>query len=91
MPGRNSWNAIPQSQRAALRAFVFERDGYRCMIRGPRCTGAAEELDHIRPRAAGGAITDPKNCRSSCRPCNRGRRPSPPVEIGSVGRPSQKW
>jgi 5-methylcytosine-specific restriction endonuclease McrA len=71
---QNSWASVPHNVREALRLQVFERDGWRCRIRGPRCTGYAEELDHIVPRHQGGALLDPDNCRAACLICNRGRR-----------------
>lgn len=74
MSEQNSWSSIPQSIRDQLRELVFERDGYVCTIRGKKCTGVAEELDHIIPRSQGGAVLDVENCRSSCSVCNRGRR-----------------
>ena len=55
-----------------VRPLILARDG-RCMVRGPRCTGAAEEVDHIVPLIEGGARLDLDNLRASCRPCNAGR------------------
>lgn len=89
---RDSWTAIPQSVRDRLRAYVFERDEHRCRIQGPKCTGLAEELDHIIPRHLGGAILDPDNCRASCEPCNRGRRYGKPrVQSPGSGPASREW
>jgi 5-methylcytosine-specific restriction protein A len=65
---------------AAVRAFVLERDGHLCRVRGPRCTGTATTCDHIVPVIDGGALHDPANLRASCARCNfghRGARPSP--------------
>lgn len=88
MPGQNSWSSIPQSVRDALRHHVFERDGQRCQIRGPGCTGDAAELDHIVPRRDGGAILNADNARASCRHCNRSRRqPRRPRSAP----PSREW
>lgn len=84
----DSWSSVPQSQRDVLRDYVFERDGYRCQIQGPRCVGpdplprSKLELDHIIARASGGAILNPDNCRASCRPCNRGRSRQERTENG---------
>lgn len=85
---QNSWARIPQSKRDALRRAVFERDGWRCQIRAPGCTGGAEELDHVTPRRSGGAVFDPANARASCRECNRGRRPAREISIAGA---SRKW
>lgn len=68
------WKDIPTTVRNRLRALVFERDGYQCKIQGPRCTGRAEDLDHIVPLELDGDPTDLNNLRAACRKCNRGRR-----------------
>ncbi|MFF9003630.1 HNH endonuclease [Streptomyces achromogenes] len=60
----------PQRQRTgiseALRQFVYERDGYRCV----RC-GTTEDLtlDHVHPWVLGGK-NSADNLRTLCRPCN---------------------
>jgi 5-methylcytosine-specific restriction endonuclease McrA len=56
-----------------LRLAVLDRDRWLCQIAGPRCTGAATEVDHIVARADGGDIFDPHNLRAACATCNRGR------------------
>lgn len=56
-----------------LRRAVLQRDGYVCQIRGPHCTTEATCVDHVTPRADGGAIYDPANMRASCWRCNSGR------------------
>ncbi len=60
---------------ADVRAFVMERDGYRCV----EC-GATEDLtlDHLWPWILGGPDTA-ENLRVLCRPCNsrKGARPLP--------------
>lgn len=49
-----------------LRAFVFERDGYRCS----ECASTEDlTLDHIHPWSLGGQDTA-DNLRILCRPCN---------------------
>jgi 5-methylcytosine-specific restriction enzyme A len=62
----NKWKAI--------RLAVLARDGYRCQIRGPRCTGFAQHVDHIVPWRAGGAWFDMRNLRAACPTCNIGRK-----------------
>lgn len=93
---QNSWSAIPQSVRDALRAYVFERDGWRCQVGGPRCTVQATELDHVRPRGAGGSVGDVGNMRAACMACNRGRRVDGPprscrVHAGCARNHSRDW
>ncbi len=56
-----------------IRRQVLERDGHLCQIRGPRCTTAATEVDHILSVSQGGAWFDPLNLRASCAPCNNHR------------------
>ncbi|WP_205124362.1 HNH endonuclease [Tsukamurella asaccharolytica] len=56
-------------EHRARRRRVFARDGHRCKIRGPQCTGAADVLDHIVPIAEGGDETD-ENCQTACNPCH---------------------
>ncbi len=45
-----------------------------CEVRGPQCTGAVEQVDHIVPLGMGGEKYDVRNVRPSCTPCNAGRR-----------------
>jgi 5-methylcytosine-specific restriction endonuclease McrA len=76
-----------------LRPLILERDGGRCQIRGPGCTGAADSVDHIVPLALGGTHA-PENLRSACLHCNSaaGRRIALARRAGSaVGRRSRRW
>lgn len=54
----------------ANRRLVLVRDGYKCQIKGPRCTVSATEADHIDPHGP----SEVWNMRASCRPCNAGKR-----------------
>lgn len=56
-----------------VRTVVLGRDGYRCQLRGDKCTEIATEVDHLVPVSAGGALLDPDNCRAACGTCNRSR------------------
>jgi 5-methylcytosine-specific restriction endonuclease McrA len=56
-----------------VRATILERDGHRCTIGMPGCTGLATQVDHIHPLAYGGAPYDADNLRGSCANCNAGR------------------
>jgi 5-methylcytosine-specific restriction protein A len=72
-----------------LRLQVLERDGWRCQIRGPKCLGEADEVDHIVPVLVDPyRELDPTNCRASCRPCNLDRRGG---GTGLVNRSSREW
>lgn len=55
-----------------VRRVVLERDGHRCQIAGPNCTGHADQVDHITPVELGGAWFDLDNLRAACRRCNVG-------------------
>jgi 5-methylcytosine-specific restriction endonuclease McrA len=61
---------------------VLARDGYRCKIRGPRCTGVATEVDHVVLKSQGGR-DEPPNLRASCVACNSSRPLDP--------EPSGRW
>ena len=52
---------------AALRRFVFDRDGWRCQKCG---RPGALELHHIRPLSDGGKAWDALNCQAVCRQCH---------------------
>jgi hypothetical protein len=57
----------PHQSRASLRTQIFARDHHRCT----QCHSThALELDHIVPKAKGGATTL-DNLRVLCRPCNQ--------------------
>lgn len=56
----------------ARRRRVFARDGHECQIRGPHCTGNADELDHVIPLAEGGPDTD-ENTQAACSPCHKAK------------------
>ena len=73
-----SWRPDRDGPRwLALRAAVFDRDGWRC-----RKCGAASRLecDHVQPLHAGGAPWDPANLQTLCRGCHvqKHRRPVHP-------------
>ena len=55
---------------AALRAFVFERDGYRCTYCGD--DEGPFEPDHVLAVARGGG-DEPENLTCACMPCNRSK------------------
>jgi 5-methylcytosine-specific restriction endonuclease McrA len=58
----------------AVRLAVLERDGYRCQIRGPKCTGMASHVDHVIDWRDGGAPFDPSNLRAACASDNIAKR-----------------
>lgn len=68
-PGMTLWRRDPADRTAIdpkVRAFVYERDGHKCLI----CEAADDlTLDHIWPWSRGGS-DEPGNLRTLCRPCN---------------------
>lgn len=46
--------------------MILRRDRYACQIRGPRCTGVATEVDHIRP----GDDHSMSNLQAVCAACH---------------------
>jgi len=54
------------------RSIVLERDGGRCVIRGPHCTGRATLADHRANRGSGGSsLLDTPECLiAACELCN---------------------
>lgn len=61
---RSEKKPIPQ----AIRAFVFERDGYACLRCG--CDEARRlRADHVVPESQGGLAT-PENLQTLCMSCN---------------------
>ena len=72
----------------ALRLRILNRDRWECQVRGPRCRGRAEVVDHVVPWKAGGSWWDPSNLQAACRSCNTAR-----AYAGFVSRrrPSREW
>lgn len=64
--------AKPQyrGQWQRTRLDVLNRDGWQCQIRGPRCTGRANTVDHINPVATHGHTLNPALLRAACVACN---------------------
>jgi 5-methylcytosine-specific restriction endonuclease McrA len=58
-----------------LRGAVLHRDGWTCRY----CGKEATEVDHVAPRARGGA-TSPTNLVAACRPCNKTKGIRTPAE-----------
>lgn len=57
-------------ETAMKRARIYIRDRYRCQYCGDQKSAANLTLDHILPRAQGGATT-PQNLVSACMKCNQ--------------------
>lgn len=52
-----------------IREAIFARDDHICQIQGPRCTGVATEVDHIKPLKMGGS-NQHHNLRALCHSCH---------------------
>jgi hypothetical protein len=61
---------------ARVRFAVLQRDGFRCRYCGRPSPNAVLHVDHIEPRADGGA-DDPANLCAACEDCNRGKADRP--------------
>lgn len=73
-----SYVRVPYRRRAALsRRGVFIRDAERCQY----CGRPAENIDHVVPRARGGAH-EWENVVASCRRCNSRKKDRTPEEAG---------
>jgi 5-methylcytosine-specific restriction protein A len=76
------------------RRAVLEAAGYRCQMRGPRCTGVATTVDHVVALINGGTH-DAANLRAACWTCNcRGGALIVNTQrraINALGRRSRRW
>lgn len=73
---RMAWKA-PEKHGAGLPSWlrfeVLKRDRFQCAYCGARGRdGVTLEVDHIKPKAAGGT-DDPANLTTSCHRCNHGK------------------
>lgn len=65
--------ADPKGLPRWLRFEILKRDGFACSYCGAKAGGGVWlEVDHIKPKAAGGT-DDPANLTTSCQPCNNGK------------------
>lgn len=58
---------LPKGWARHYRTPVLERDGHRCRIQRPGCTGTATEVDHIKP----GDDHSLTNLQAACTWCHR--------------------
>jgi hypothetical protein len=94
------WEGGSTRQWRKIRDRVLARDGHRCQLRLPGCTGRAEHVHHVHGKAAGDGF---RNLLAACAHCNlslgdptkpkrsgsRRPAPDPPVEprtLWAVGR-----
>lgn len=86
------WAGGSDTRWRNFRAWIMDRDGYLCQIRGKGCTLTAPlvggHVDHIVPLQLGGQKYDPVNARAACAHCNTSRRiriseEPPPKKVSS--------
>ena len=68
-----TWTGHPRTTTSAhrkRRQRIFDRDGHRCLINGPRCNGRAEHRDHIDNTLPPPRYDAEGNLQASCGPCN---------------------
>lgn len=71
-----SW-PVPRFRKRVL----FNRDGWKCQYCGTGLDWRSVTIDHVVPRAYGGA-TSWKNCVTSCKRCNTAKGSKTPTEAG---------
>lgn len=71
------WVFLPRRKMVISRVGVLRRDNYKCGY----CGRAANTIDHVLPRQAGGKTTW-KNCVAACGPCNFRKRNRTPAQAG---------
>lgn len=75
---QSGWSRSPRTASAGRtnttawkkqRMLALQRDAHQCVIRGPRCTIQATEVDHVVPCYLGGS-DQLDNLQSCCHPCH---------------------
>ena len=63
-----AWTAAGSTRAwRKTRELVLQRDGHRCQLRHPGCTGHATEVHHLDGKAAGDS---PDRCIAACHRCH---------------------
>lgn len=75
------YNGFPNRKVAFTRRNVYRRDGFRCVYCGAKPPQAKLTIDHVVPRARGGANTW-ENCVTACVSCNSGKADLPLKVVG---------
>lgn len=75
-----------------LRFEILRRDNYTCRYCGASAPDATLTVDHVIPRALGGA-DDPTNLVTACRDCNSGKASTSPDEhiVADVDAAAMLW
>lgn len=72
MPRSSSWRSA-RAIGVATRCAILDRDGCACVHCGAELEVRGAQLDHVKPRHAGGR-SNPDNLVTSCGPCNLARQ-----------------
>ena len=87
----NRVSARRKAENKELAKILKELRGTPCVVRwDERCTGLAEQGDHILSRARGGAIADRENVRGVCLHCH-GKLTTNPAEAERRGLTLHAW
>jgi len=91
MPKRHASTPYHDKRWKQLRIRILRRDQGICQISGDRCTGTANEADHIISWREGGAWFDEANLRAACKPCNSQRTRRTIINTTINDTPSRNW
>lgn len=65
-------SALRKGIHPKLRYEIMNKDGFKCVMCGKTASDDRLEVDHIIPVVAG-STNDPKNLRTLCSECNKGK------------------
>ena len=75
------YRRLPARIQTLSRKNILVRDGYKCQYCGEKLLSSESELEHVIPRAQGGASTW-ENLVAACRDCNARKADRTPTEAG---------
>jgi 5-methylcytosine-specific restriction endonuclease McrA len=75
------YRRLPSRIQTLSRKNILIRDSYMCQYCGERLLSSESELEHVIPRAQGGASTW-ENLVAACRDCNARKADRTPAEAG---------
>lgn len=84
------WKGGSTRRWRKVRAYVLDRDEYRCRLQKDGCTTIATQGHHTRPRELVG--DDPRYVIAACGSCNKKEgAPDKPSAHDPQPRPRTKW
>ncbi len=75
----STYDRLPEASVSFSRRNIFKRDHYTCQYCGAQPGSEELSIDHVVPRAQGGASTW-ENCVLACIKCNKDKAARTPVE-----------